>query len=105
MRYFPASLDSDAVDFLETRQTVLHLLQPGASEVPHAFLRGLVADLHGAPGPQNDTRDRVCHRKHLIDAYPALVAIDAIVAALGPEDLETGPDVRFGEALLEQRLL
>src|SRR5579862_9446697 len=105
MRYFPASLDGDAVDFLETGQTVLHLLKPGPPEIPHAFLRGLIGDLHRAPGPENDTRHGVCYREHLIDTYPPLVAIDAVVAALGPKDLQTGPGVRLGEALLEERFL
>src|SRR5213082_548992 len=38
----PASLDGDAVDFLEAGQPVLDLLQPRAPQIPDAFLGSLV---------------------------------------------------------------
>ena len=43
----PASLDRDAVDFFEAGHAVLDLLEPGAAQIPDAFLGRLIADVHG----------------------------------------------------------
>src|SRR6185312_8880643 len=88
MCYFrPASLYRDAVDFLETSQPVLNLLQPRTAQIPYAFLRGLGADFRGASQRENDAGDRFCYGQNLIDPDAALVAVGAIAAALRAIDL------------------
>src|SRR5882762_7847558 len=94
----PASLDGDAVDFLETGQPVLHLLEPGAPQIPHAFLGSLVGDLHRTAHGENDARNRIGHWQHLVDTCAALVAVGAVPATLGSEELEPTLDLRFGKA-------
>src|SRR5579864_4392745 len=104
MCYFrPGSLDRDAVDFLETRESVLDLLQAGAAQVPDSFLGGLVGDLYGTARSENDARDGVAHGQHLVDADTPFVAIGAVSAALGPEDFEARGHVDLAEPFLEQR--
>src|SRR6202048_2392995 len=106
MRYFrPASLDGDAVDFLETGQPVLYFLEPGAPQIPHAFLGSLVGDFHGAAYGENDAGNRIRDRQHLVDARPPLIAVGTVRASLGCEELEPAGDLRFGKALLEQGIL
>src|SRR5262252_2113067 len=58
----PASLNRDAVDFLETGQAGFHFLEPGAPQIPHPFLGGLLSDLHCTAAGENDVRDRIGHR-------------------------------------------
>src|SRR5438270_2443269 len=97
-----ASLDRDAVDFLETGHTALHLLETRAPQIPHAFLGSLRANLRRAPQGENDAHDRLRDRQHLINAHPALVAVRAVGTSLGREDLHSGGEIGLGEALLEQ---
>src|SRR5438552_9035401 len=99
-----ASLHRDAVDFLETGHTALHLLETRAPQIPHAFLGSLRANLRRAPQGENDAHDRLRDRQHLIDAHPALVAVGAVGTSLGREDLHSGGEIGLGEALLEQGL-
>src|ERR1700738_5601398 len=102
MRYFrPASLDGDAVDFLETGQPVLYFLEPGAPQIPHAFLGSLVGDFHRAPYGENDAGNRIRDRQHLVDARPALIAVGTVRASLGCEDLHPSAEVRCRKALLQ----
>src|SRR6267154_810922 len=101
----PVSVDGDAIDFLETGEPVLYLLEPGASQVPDALFGSLVGDLHRAAHGENDARNRVRDRQHLIDTRAALVAVGAVPATLGGEELEPTLEVRFGKTLLEQGIL
>src|SRR4029077_12389481 len=78
----PASVDGDAVDFLETGQPALHLLEPGAAQIPHAFRGSLVGNLHRAAHGENDARNRVRYRQHLVDTRAALVAVGTVRAPL-----------------------
>src|SRR3984893_7630858 len=96
IRYFrPASLDGDAVDFLETGQPVLHLFEPGAPQIPHAFLGSLVGDLHRAAHGENDSGNRIRNRQHLVDTRAALIAVGTVRASLGREDLQPAAEIRF----------
>src|SRR5438270_7340654 len=97
-----ASLHRDAVDFLETGHTALHLLETRAPQIPHAFLGSLRANLRRAPQGENDSHDRLRHRQDLVNAHPALVAVGAVGASLRTEELHTAGAIRLGKALLEQ---
>src|SRR5690242_13799400 len=100
MGYFrPASLDRDAVDFLETGQAVFDLFKTRASQVPYAFFCGLSADFRRAAQRENDARDRLRYGQNLIDPDAALVAVGAIATALRPVDLETARHVGLGKTL------
>src|SRR4030088_436646 len=82
----PASLDGDAVDFLETGQPVLHLLEPGAPQIPHAFPGSLVGDFHRASHGENDAGNRIRDRQHLVDTRAALIPVGTVRVTPGPEE-------------------
>src|SRR5580704_2958383 len=106
MSYFrPASLDRNAVNFLETSQTVFNLFQPCASEIPDAFFRGLLCNLHRATEREDNFRNRFRDRQDLIDAHATLIAVGAVGASFRSEDLEPRSGFALAEALLEQGLL
>src|SRR5215469_11812079 len=101
-----ASLHRDTVDFLETREPVPDLLEPGAAQIPDALLGRLLGNLRGAAAGENDVGDRVRDGQHLVNTHPALVAVGAAGASLGAraEDLEALRHVDVRKAFLEQRL-
>src|SRR2546421_2742200 len=101
----PASLDGDAVDFLEAGQPVLDLLQPGAPQIPDAFLGGLGGNLHRAAHGENDAGNRLRNRQHLVETRAALVAVGTVRAPLGREDLEPAGGLRCSKALFQKSIL
>src|SRR5690242_8048851 len=86
----PASLNCDAVDFLETGQPALHFLESRATQVPHALLGRLIPDFDRTAAAQDDACNGFGHRQHLVDPCATLVAVGAVRASLGAEDFEPG---------------
>src|SRR5262249_26409432 len=97
----PASLNRDAVDFLETSHPVLDLFQGGTPEVPDAFFRRLGTNLDRAAAAGDDAGDCFGDRQHLVDAHAPLVAVGAVPASLGAKNLQPAADVVLSKAFLE----
>src|SRR6185369_6003223 len=57
-----ASLDRDAVNFLETCQTILDLFQAGTAKIPYAFFCSLISNFHRAAQGEDDSRNRFGYR-------------------------------------------
>src|SRR5580765_1785015 len=88
--YFrPALLDRDAIDFLETRHSVLNFLKSRASQVPHPLLGGLPANFDRAAQGEDDAGNRFRDGQYLINTHAALVAVGTVLASLGHEDLKS----------------
>src|SRR5579871_6615629 len=76
------SFDGHAVDFLETGQSVLDLLETGPAQIPYPFLRGLVRDVDGVAARHDDAAEFRGDFHDLVQAQAALVAVGAVAAAL-----------------------
>src|SRR5579875_488866 len=100
-----ASLDRDAVDLFKTGDACLDLLEARSAQVPHAFLRRLIGNVHSAATCENDAPDGLGDGHHLVDADAALVPVRAVRAPLRGEELQACRDIGLRKTLFEQGLL
>src|SRR5262249_7964299 len=66
-------LDRYAVDFRDAGHARLDLLEPGAAQIPHAFLAGLVGDVNGIAAGHDDAPDRFADLHDLVETDASLV--------------------------------
>jgi hypothetical protein len=98
------SVLGDAVEFLQAGHRRLDLAQAGPAQVRVAFLVGLIGELDGVAAFHDQAPHLLRHLDDLEDADPALVAVDAALAADRLVDGDALGDLVLGEALFEQCL-